>query len=246
MSAKKLKNAPLKEVIFELRWEGTLKHSGIPADEEFDLAQGRFALKMESEFPVHKKLYPDNPSLKIFGSPKHQYWKGELSWPVVQHGEGMIAINDVEKNYEWENAFFPLIISTIDKLHNSYKGALRFNRVKLQFIDAWDIEEGHPVDFMKENLQTEISTQYQVPGKLRDFNIQQGFELNDGSILILSVSSGINNQSKKNSLVWNTVVEKAGRIKREDITTWLTIAHNHTSEMFKNMLKPDFYASLDR
>ena len=55
MSKNKLKNAPLKEVIFELRWESTLDDSGNPYDPGYDLAQGKFADRLHSEFPVHKK-----------------------------------------------------------------------------------------------------------------------------------------------------------------------------------------------
>jgi len=246
MSSKKLKRAPLKEVIFELRWEGSVDSPGMQVDKGFDLAQGKFASKQEMDFPVYKKLLPDNAPFKIFGSPLNQFWKGELKWPVIQHGQGVLAINDVEANYIWEDKFYPMIESTLKNLIESYNDPLKFTSVKLHYIDAWDTEEVQPIDFMRDNLQTDILNKYKISGKLRDFNIQQGFELDDGSILSLSISSGINNQSKKNSVIWNTVVEKMGKIGKDDIIPWLILAHTHTSVMFKNMLNPDFYASLDR
>lgn len=245
MSKKKLKKAPLKEVIFELRWEYGVDPNGFQIDKGFDLAQGKFAYKMEVDFPVYKKLFPDNAPFKVFGSPVNQFWRGELKWPVVQHGQGMIAINDVEKSYEWENGFYPLILSTINKLTESYSESLRFNRMKLHYMDALDIEQGDPMDFVRENLQTEILTKYQAPGTLKGFNVQQGFLLEEGSLMNLSITSGLNNQNTKNSVVWNTVVEKVGRFNREDIQNWLIFAHDHTSQMFKDMLNPNFYASLD-
>jgi len=245
MSEKKLKKAPLKEVIFELRWEYGVDFNGFQSDRGFDLAQGKFAYKMEKDFPVYKKLIPDNAPFKLFGSPVNQYWHGELRWPVVQHGQGMIAINDVEKSYEWENGFYPLILSTIDRLIESYNEPLRFNRIKLHYTDALDIEQGDTIDFVKSNLQTEILTRSRAPGMLKGFNIQQGFLLEEGSIMNLSISSGINNQNTKNSVVWNTVVEKVGKFNIGDIQNWLIFAHDHTSQMFKDMLNPDFYASLD-
>ncbi len=246
MGNRKLKKAPLKEVIFELRWEGAADLSGVQIDKGFDLAQGKFAAKQEREFPVYRKLVPENLPFRIFGSPVNQFWKSELEWPVVQHGQGILAINDVEASYEWEGGFFPLVTSTLERLMESYGTPMKFNRIKLHYIDAWDIDEGHPIDFMRNNLQTDILTDYHPPGKLRNYTVQQGFDLEEGSVLSLSISSGTNNQSKKNSVVWNTVVEKVGRIEKGDVIPWLVFAHKHTSEMFKNMLTPEFYASLDR
>lgn len=245
MSSTKLKKAPLKEVIFELRWEATVDSTGIQTDKGFDLAQGKFASKQELEFPVYKKLLPDNIPFKIFGSPINQFWKGELEWPVVQHGQGVLAINDVEASYEWEKKFFPIIKGTVLSLIESYRDPLKFNRIKLHYIDAWDLVDENSVDFMKTNLQTEILTGYEVPGIPRNFNVQQGFELSDGSMLSLSISNGLNNQNNRKSVIWNTVVEKTGKINKDEIIPWLEFAHSHTSTMFKKMLNPDFYAQLD-
>jgi hypothetical protein len=59
MSATKLKNAPLKEVIFELHWECSNDPSGVKIDRGFDLAQGKFADLLKPEFPLHRRLIPD-------------------------------------------------------------------------------------------------------------------------------------------------------------------------------------------
>ncbi|MEB2782682.1 TIGR04255 family protein [Algoriphagus sp. C2-6-M1] len=245
MSSTKLKKAPLKEVIFELRWEPAVDITGVQIDNGFDLAQGKFASRQEQEFPVYKKLLPDNIPFKIYGSPINQFWKGELEWPVVQHGQGVLAINDVEASYEWEEKFFPLIKATVGNLIASYSTPLKFNRIKLHYIDACDIVEGDGIEFMKTNLQTEILTRYEIPGNQRNFNIQQGYELEEGSVLTLSISNGLNNQNNQKSVIWNTVVEKAGKIEKFEIIPWLESAHSHTSSMFKKMLNPDFYANLD-
>ncbi|MEP0711638.1 MAG: hypothetical protein ABJC55_06915, partial [Algoriphagus sp.] len=87
---------------------------------------------------------------------------------------------------------------------------------------------------------------YEVPGTQRNFNIQQGYELDDSSVLTLSISNGLNNQNNQKSVIWNTVVEKLGKIGKDEIIPWLEHAHSHTSAMFKKMLNPDFYAHLDR
>ncbi len=245
MSSEKLKNAPLKEVIFELHWECAMDSGGNPYDSGFDLAQGKFAERIKNQFPVYKKLIPEGAPFKVFGAPMHQYWKGEFNWPVIQHGQGMIAVNEVEYGYEWENAFKPLVISSIANMLESYEDDLLFNRIKLQYIDAWDLDSIHPSDFIAKNLQTEIQNGYELPGKLRSLNIQQNFELSDESILSLNIANGVNNKNQQPSVIWTTTVEKQSKMNVDDVVSWLESAHTTASSMFKKMLNPEFYASLD-
>jgi uncharacterized protein (TIGR04255 family) len=245
MSSAKLKNAPLKEVIFELHWECSIDGVGNNYDAGFDLAQGKFAERIKSEFPVHKKLIPDGAPFKIFGAPMHQYWKGEFNWPVIQHGQGMIAVNEVEYGYEWEKSFKPLVISSIENMAASYEDELSFIRAKLQYIDAWDLNDISPTDFIAKNLQTEIRNGYDLPGKLRSLNIQQNFELLDGSLMSLNIANGVNNKNQQPSVIWTTTVEKQLKMNVADVVVWLENAHTSTSVMFKKMLNPNFYASFD-
>lgn len=245
MSSAKLKNAPLKEVVFELYWECNT-NNGMQVDTGFDLAQGKFADKLMNDFPVHRKIVPDGIPLKIFGAPLHQYWAGELKWPVIQHGQGMIAVNEVEDGYEWKT-FEPLIIKAITLLTESYAEPLKFKRVRLQYIDAWDLDDGiNAEDFVTQNLQTQVTNSYQLPGDLSNFNIQQTFKLSDSSLMSLNISDGINNQNQKQSVIWTTIVEKKAPMLIDEIKKWIVTAHTASSEMFKKMLNTEFYASLDK
>lgn len=246
MSSSKLKNAPLKEVIFELHWDCPIDGSGAQYDAGFDLAQGKFADRLKTEYPFHKKLIPDGMPFKVFGAPMHQYWKNALIWPVIQHGQGMIAVNEIEAGYEWEVSFKPLIINTIQKLLASYEEDLSFNRTKLQYIDAWDLDGINPSDFIANNLQTAIHNGYILPGNLRSFNIQQNFELEDSSIMSLNIGNGVNNQNQQPSIIWTTTIEKQSKMNFDEVINWLENAHSANSNMFKKMLKPEFYASLDK
>jgi uncharacterized protein (TIGR04255 family) len=246
MSSTKLKNAPLKEVIFELHWALAIDNSGMQYDAGFDLAQGKFAERLKSSFVVHRKLIPDGVPFNVTGVPIHQYWKDEFTWPVIQHGQGMMAVNAVELDYEWEKSYKPLVISSIEKLMDSYEEALSFSKVKLQYIDAWDLDGMAPMDFITHNLQTEIHNGYELPGKLRSLNIQQNFELRDDSIMSLNIANGLNNKNQQPSVIWTTTVEKQAKLTVEDVKDWLEQAHTSTSNMFKQMLNTEFYDSLDR
>ncbi|MDN3658941.1 TIGR04255 family protein [Ferruginibacter paludis] len=246
MSQAKLKNAPLKEVIFELHWTSNLENATVQVDEGFDLAQGKFAEKVKSKYPVHKKMVPDGIPFKVFGTPLHQYWTGEFRWPAVQHGLGLLAVNDVEAGYQWEATYKPIVLDAIEKMISSYDEPLNFNRMKLLYVDAVDVNEEHSIPFIEANLRTNIQSNYPLPGKPKNINLFQSFELEDGSELHLTIATGVNNQNQNRSVIWTTTVEKKGSFKEHEILKWLESAHTAASNMFKNMLNPDFYASLDR
>lgn len=246
MSSQKLKNAPLKEVIFELHWKLILDDAGVPHDPGFELAVGKFADKLKSDFPVHRKLPTADLPFAFIGAPIHQYWRGDLVYPVVQHGKGMIAVNEVEAGYVWADAFRPLIFQVIDDLVASYDSNLTFNKLVLKYVDAVDLIGGEAQEFAARNLQTEIILHYPVPGSLRDFQIHQVFELRDGSMMNLNITTGTNNQTQQKAVIWSTVVEKRGDFAKEEIERWVDYAHDESSAMFKKMLDPEYYASLDR
>ena len=246
MSATKLKNAPLKEVIFELHWGWVSDPAGLKSDPGYDLAQGKFAEKIKSDFVLHRRLLPDPVSSVVFGVPIHQYWSGELKWPVIQHGKGIMTINQTDQDYVWEKQYKPLVINTIRSLIDSYSEHPNFNKVKLQYIDAFDLDGIDPVEFLRINLQTEITTNYKLPGVLTNISIFQRCLLDGDSIMSLNIADGINTKNGKQSVLWTTTVEKKGPMKYEDIEAWLEEAHTYTSDFFKKMLDPEFYASLDR
>ena len=123
---------------------------------------------------------------------------------------------------------------------------MKFNKLVLKYVDAIDLGEIEAQDFVRNNLQTEIRLHYQAPGVLRDFHFQQIFELMDSSLLRLNIATGINNQTDSKALIWTTIVEKNQDFSLDEIEKWIDYAHDESSAIFKTMLNPDYYASLDR
>lgn len=245
MSEQKLKNAPLKEVIFELFWEGEGQLNDIPIDPGYENAIGRLQERLEKIVPIQTRLYPIAVPLRVFGVPVFQYWKSRLQWPVIQHGPGVLTVNDTEINYTWKDNYKPLVLTAIDMLIDSYSKTLPFNKVSLKYVDAVDIPMGDVHHFVAENLRIAINYEYDLPGEKTAFNISQRFALLDGSTMQLQVSSGVNNQNNSPAIIWTTSIEKNGKLNKEEIVAWLDSAHTRTSDFFKTMLKPEYYASLD-
>jgi|JI9StandDraft_1071089.scaffolds.fasta_scaffold05059_3 uncharacterized protein (TIGR04255 family) len=249
MKKKKLKNAPLKEAIFEILWELPLDSTGFPTDLDFELAQGLFADKIKEDFPVHKKTIPEGfTPLRMYPKLIHQFWKKEITWPVVQLGHGIMTVNDTDVNYIWDDNFLPNIEKALGILIESYKNYPRFNRIGLKYIDSIDLpdNETNLTNYLSKNFQTDLVNRFPVPGKLHGLNINQVFELPDKTMMQINIQTAINHATNKPAIVWITSVEKKGLFKKEDIINWVKSAHDQVSETFVNMLDKEFYENFDR
>jgi uncharacterized protein (TIGR04255 family) len=247
MKIEKLKNAPLKEAIFELLWELPLDRSGFPTDKEFDFAQGKFESNISSAFPVHKKI-SSLPNIKIFPKPVHQFWKGELTWPVIQFGEGIITVNDTAKNYSWKENYRDNIHIAIKALLNSYKQNLRFNKVTLRYLDSIDLLSNSDtlLSFLQGNFKTHLHNDFELPGKLSGINITQNFKTANNFNGVFNIQTALNNQNNKLALIWLTQIQKEGAISEIEIYEWIDEAHQICSDLFTKTISEEFYESFDR
>ncbi|MBL0911654.1 MAG: TIGR04255 family protein [Bacteroidia bacterium] len=247
MSSTKLKKAPLQEVVFELRWEGERNANGVLYDSGFELAQGVLSQKLKAQFPLRKKLIPEGLSATFFGMPLHQYWSGEFEWPVVQHGPGILTINEIEKGYEWEKTYKPTVIKVINSLCEVYDEPLSFRSAELKYVDAWEMADGENFqEFINKNFLVKMYNEYSLPGTIIGTGLSQRFLLEDNSEIQVDIANGVNDRTGKEAVILNTTIQKAQNFKKRDILEWLEYAHSRTSHIFKEILNPDFYASLDR
>ncbi len=240
----KLHSAPLQEVIFELFWKLPLDETGFPHDPGFALAQGVFASKIQKDFPVTKRLVPENINLRMYPLIVYQFWKAELTWPLVQLGPGLMTVNDTEKNYIWEKNFLPNIKKAIQILQSSYAPRkLQIERVKLQYIDAveFDAKKETATEFIARNLNTVVKNTYVPAGIQNSVHIAQTFQMSTDTVLQLNIQNGIYNKTGKPAIIWTTAVENNSGIELKSLFQWLDKAHKASSETFINMLNPEFY-----
>ena len=241
----KLKNAPLKEAIFELFWNGPIDKSGFPIDNEFDLAQGRFDVEIRKDFPVYKRLIPANSPIKILGQPIHQFWRNQLQWPVVQLGQGIMTVNETEKGYIWDN-FRKIIHDSIQILIKSYDTSPSFKRLSLRYIDSVDLPENITLlDFVNSSFKTNITNSFMVPGEMAGLNFNQIFTVFQNSKVHLNIQSAINNLNGKPAIVWITLIETNEIPSIDDISKWIDKAHSTCSNLFKQTLSESFYETFN-
>jgi uncharacterized protein (TIGR04255 family) len=238
----KLLKAPLKEVIFEVFWDLQIGADGQPIDKGFEFALGIFASKVKNTHPIVKKNIPDNFPLKLIGKTTHQFWQNEMKWPVVQIGAGVMAVNDTDESYDWENNYFDLIKNSLKSLFDSYDNNIQVNHIQLKYIDAVDLPTNVDCgDFLRENLRIELTNNFNTLGTQTAVQINQNFLLKDGSSIGLSINDAVNDINQQKSIVWTTTVLKQGSFSQNNIIEWLQYAHTHSSDMFKNMVSPQFY-----
>ncbi len=247
----KLPNAPLKEVIFDIRWELDFDNeSNKHYDSKFDLALGKFHNLIKKDFnKVNRIVPPFVPKEFANYIPQFQFLNKDKKYPLIQIGEGILSINDTDLNYEWKKQFSPLIKKTLQELCKSYDDSIEFNRVSLRYIDVVnlnDIDSKDYINFLAENLNFKVQKNFNYPGELSEFNYNEKFKLPNDDILRLNFSTAIDNSTNTPQLFWQYVIYNENKQSREEIIDWAEKAHGITSNLFRTMLKQEFYDSFTK
>jgi len=243
----KLSKAPLQEVIFEAFWELDINSDTKQLyDPGYEFAQGIFASMVREQFPVNKRLIPATlPLFMANHRPVHQFWTDEEKWPVLQLGPGLLTVNDTEKTYIWETEFKPVIEFGLETVLKSYQEMPRFEKATLRYIDAVELEsenEDNFIKFIEKNLQIQIIKKFEISGAIQKQSINQVYKLENGSSLHLTVSDGKRNN--KPAVVWQTAIMIEKYLTDQEIKKWVQEAHSVISDLFKRMLRKEYYDSL--
>jgi uncharacterized protein (TIGR04255 family) len=244
----KLPNAPLKEVIFEVRWPLLDSDQGFMIDEGFELASGRLSSLVEKKFPVNRRVKPaELPEQFLPYQVIHQYWTDEETWPVLQLGPGIFTINYTDKAYEWDE-LRNLINDGVKWLSKAYQNELNINFASLNYIDIIKVEKYGGVgddwgSFIEKHFNMSHHNRFPVHGKQKHLQINQVFEMKDGSHIHIQFSDGSKNNKK--AFVWQTGVLKKCDFSFDGLLSWADFAHQTTHDLFMEMIKPELYASFE-
>lgn len=96
----KLPNAPLVEVILELRW--TIKdQAGLT---KYKYLAGDIYNKLNKSYPYRENIHPPEIPLEILiNKPEHRYREAEKEYPLIQVGPGVITLNTIDEKYFWKD-----------------------------------------------------------------------------------------------------------------------------------------------
>lgn len=240
----RLPNAPLIEVIFELRW----KISNQKDLEKYQFLTGDIYSLIKKEFPTRKLLVPaDIPLELVLNKPTYRFSKTDSKYPLIQFGPGVLSLHTDDENYFWED-----YLSDSSKLTEGFLDISNFSKeVKLSpnliYIDfiKLNFDTTNVLSFISENLNIFIKQDFLITeGNLKSFNFAFSNEVDLG-MLEISFNTGKDSfgntglviQTKLNGLDHNN--------SAQDILKWLDNAHTFTSKLFKEMTKGKLYESFN-
>lgn len=245
----KLPNAPLQEVIFELRWKldfdpGSQTHT----DKDFQFAFANFSSlsksKLKHAVNLKSSAIPDN---SFVNRPVYQFWLAENQYPAFQLGPGVFTVNETEKNYEWKY-FSDLITEGVNWLKQAYSSKLEFSFVELRYIDAIQVDDEKQhnlLKFISDNLNIEVRNQV-IDAKLNDFQLHQRFKVDSENYLTLLLANGIKNTNQSTAVILQTSYNKATNITPENLASWIDLAHDACSSLFKKMISKNLYEQFSK
>ena len=263
MKRKILKNKPLVEAIFELRWhlksEDTEKSDLIKnrppfgIDPHYKLLAGRLYDKLVEDYPNHEQLPAANMPDEISGYiVQHRFRKEEDGWPLIQLGPGIFTVNDTE-GYKWED-FKKRIIHAVEALFLIYPNSskdLKITSLTLRYIDAIDFnyEKDDVFIFLKDKMKTKIDLYKKlfestnVKSTPLNFGLRFEFESEKPrGIIFIKFGKGRNRKTGLDALMWETVIKSRYENlsnAQEEISNWIEIAHELTDDWFFKLIEGD-------
>ena len=251
METKILKNKPLVEAIFELRWELQEPAPGMKVDPHYKIMVGRIYDRVKDEYPFHEQLPTATMPDEIAGYVvQHRFRKGKDKWPLIQIGPGIITLNDTE-NYTWENfkGRIEEILTTLFESYPDSENNLKINGLLLRYIDAisFDYKKENLFNFLKKNLKVSIQIHQNlfketgVNNSPLDIDLRFAFPSTKpkGAVHLRFVRGKRKNEE---ALIWETMVQSIGENvpkNKEKIIFWVEEAHSLTDDWFFKMIEGD-------
>lgn len=245
---KELKNKPLVEAVFELKWQLKPSPNGGLIDPDYKILVGMLYAKLSQEYPFHESLpaanMPDEMAAYIV---QNRFRVSKDKWPVVQIGPGILSINDTI-NYKW-NDFEKRILNVLDILMNIYPHPenLTFNSLTLRYIDSMDLDldKEDILTFLREKMHTDVKFYEKLFEQTGVTNLPTGFELKGffnstkpkGGIALNIGRGEINNVPK---IVLDTLVVSSNKDvpqEKEKIQQWIKEAHILIDDWFFKLIE---------
>lgn len=241
-----LKNKPLVEAIFEIRWQLQPVKPGNP---HHHVLVGRFYDKFRAKYPFYEQLdaaaFPDEMAKHVV-----QYRfrsEGEVPWPLVQVGLGIMTLNDT-RGYTWDG-FEPRIEEMLDVLFQCHPHAddLKVSELWLRYLDGmdFDFQNVSVIDFLKKDLKIGIDIDQGLFKNTGMQSLPSGLDLRfsfpstkpSGTFHSRFVRGKLRDND---ALIMETMVQsEAGNVpnRKDGIIAWAQEAHSLAHEWFIRIIK---------
>lgn len=239
----KLPNAPLLEVIFEIKWDVKSKTDIV----DFQYLHGDLYSNLKSKYPHRENLLPPEVPLDIVrGNPVFRFREKKGGYPLIQVGPGLISLNTIDDKYFWDQFRNESneILSVLNKIYPKYS---EFNlSPALTYIDFFEYDKNKetPLEFINTNLQISFKDDFmsRTDSKMNEVNFNFNYEVLE-KVVSLNLRNGKIDNDKDGLVLQTKVFGKKGKYDSEKLQDWLDSAHDLSSDMFKSLTKGELYES---
>ena len=238
----KLPNAPLLEVIFELRWKIQKKDDFA----KYQYLHGDFYSLIKQDYPIRRPLVPvDLPPGVYVNNPAHRFLGDQNKYPLIQIGPGILTINVNDEYYFWDE-YYDLIAKMLEKFFSVYPNPSKTEfQPSLVYIDflSFDFNNEDIIKYLSENLNLSINQDVLKETGIPDsFKLKQSFNIDLGK-LFLNFDTGINNAGEKGLIIQTKLTGNYQNLEVGEIKNWLNNSHDYCSVLFRKMTEGKLYES---
>lgn len=249
-----LKNPPLIEAIFEIKWGQGEQNKFEFHPQEEQILTGLIASSLNQKKFSYIENIPNAP--KIPYQVTTRFRTKENEWPCYQAGLGVFTVNQITKGYTWESfresmknglnvLNDELILSMIQHKKNT--------KLTLKYQDAFYPDDITTEEYITEyfnfssNLPQNFYGKYTKDDKYDKVNIQYSLPLkdNNGYLTIICANAIINGRA---GILIEFAVEVSlhaimETFSVEKIMDWLEDAHDIQRHAFTTLIKEEAYVS---
>lgn len=239
----RLPNAPLIEVIFEIRWP--VKNTDLYEMQKCQYLHGDLYALLKDQYKYRESLVPpDFPMETYLNKPAHRFRAKKNGYPGVQVGPGIVTLNTIDELYDWA-AFEKQCLKLSEKLFDVYSFKKEDQlQLALKYFDFFnfDFQKDDATLFLKNKLHIEINQNfYDKNTPLSAIGIALQYQTDIGNYLSSIGKKTLNN--KDGLLLQHSMTGKHIKPDLTILGSWLGKAHDVCSTAFKNMTKGELYES---
>ncbi len=257
----KLKNSPLVEAIFELRWgETQAGHFEYP-NEELNFLPGIFSQSVKEQgfgFAEQLNESSDRPNISNFPyQVRHRFRKEAGKWPCFQIGLGIFTANQIgnlslnaseNDDYDWDD-FKPAIITGLVSLDKSYPSGLNnlnSPQAILRYQDGFYLRDDETIEsFVATKIKANIeianvfTEQEHISNDAQDIHLVFAYQTTRpvGQITISVNSAQMN--GRRSVMIETTVSSRIDEKNKsvDYLTNWCEKAHDLQRHAFDTLIK---------
>jgi len=252
----RLAQAPLIEVVFELRWGEYSESQDGTTSLSFDPDEARFfpgifgVLAHEAGFEHVEHIDAELHNLPHIATIRFR--PGENLWPCYQIGLGILTVNQANDGYDWET-YKESILRAVSILRSasrfwdtkSFPGLI----AELTYRDGFFFEEEETsFDFLQHNLQFRLSPPESFLSDDRlakkvdaiEFSFELEVSRPMGRLIMELDEVTINGRP---GFAMDTSVQSSGTtllLEEEPLLDWLEAAHDLQRHAFKTLINPTY------